>query len=184
MHGVQESSAKETSAEKRIEWDIKEIEEIFRVLELSLTRGDIKFSRRVGKKGESQGAYCWILHRVPDARSVLLKYTKYLAETDYENVSVMLDLTRRQRQEETTMKEEAERRNEEELTDDDLAKNLCWKQCCGSGMFIPDPGSGFFPSRIRVFPIPDPGSRIPDPGSQKTWGGKKIFLFICFLTFL
>jgi hypothetical protein len=26
-------------------------------------------------------------------------------------------------------------------------------------MFIPDPGSGFFP--------------IPDPGSQKTWGGKK-----------
>ncbi len=30
MHGVQESSAKETSAEKRIEWDIKEIEEIFR----------------------------------------------------------------------------------------------------------------------------------------------------------
>jgi hypothetical protein len=58
---------------------------------------------------------------------VLLKYTKYLAETDYENVSVMLDLTRRQRQEETTMKEEAERRNEEELTDDDLAKNLCWK---------------------------------------------------------
>jgi hypothetical protein len=43
-------------------------------------------------------------------------------------------------------------------------------QCCGSGMFIPDPG--FFPSRI------------PDPGSQKTWGGKKIFFYICFLTFL
>jgi hypothetical protein len=29
-------------------------------------------------------------------------------------------------------------------------------QCCGSGMFIPDPD--FYPSRI-----PDPGSRIPDP---------------------
>ncbi len=35
------------------------------------------------------------------------------------------------------------------------------EQCCGSGMFIPDPGS-----RIRVFPIPDPGSRISDPGSR------------------
>jgi hypothetical protein len=23
-------------------------------------------------------------------------------------------------------------------------------QCCGSGMFIPDPGSEFFPSRIRI----------------------------------
>jgi len=29
-------------------------------------------------------------------------------------------------------------------------------QCCGSGMFITDPGSWFLP-------IPDPGSRIPDP---------------------
>ncbi len=28
-------------------------------------------------------------------------------------------------------------------------------------------------SRIRVFPIPNPGSQISDPGSQKTWGGKK-----------
>ncbi len=31
-------------------------------------------------------------------------------------------------------------------------------QCCGSGMFIPDPGSDFFPSRIRTVCIPDPGS--------------------------
>jgi hypothetical protein len=27
-------------------------------------------------------------------------------------------------------------------------------------MFIPDPGSDFFPSRIRTVSIPDPGSRI------------------------
>ncbi len=34
-------------------------------------------------------------------------------------------------------------------------------RCCGSGMFIPDPG--------LIFSIPDPGSRvkkIPDPGSE------------------
>ncbi len=31
-------------------------------------------------------------------------------------------------------------------------------QCGGSGMFIPDPGSDFFPSRIRTVSIPDPGS--------------------------
>jgi hypothetical protein len=38
-----------------------------------------------------------------------------------------------------------------------------WYQCCGSGLFIPDPN--FFPSRI-----PDPGSkrfRIPDPDPHK-----------------
>jgi hypothetical protein len=31
-------------------------------------------------------------------------------------------------------------------------------QCCGSGMCIPDPGSEFFPSRILIFSISDPGS--------------------------
>ena len=34
----------------------------------------------------------------------------------------------------------------------------CFKQSCGSGMFISDPGSDYFPSWIRIFP-----SRIPDP---------------------
>ena len=33
---------------------------------------------------------------------------------------------------------------------------MTMSQCCGSGMFIPDPGSWFLP-------IPDPGSRIPNP---------------------
>ncbi len=33
-------------------------------------------------------------------------------------------------------------------------------QCCGSGMFIPDPGSDFFPSRIPVPNRLHPGSRI------------------------
>ncbi len=40
-------------------------------------------------------------------------------------------------------------------------------RCCGSGMIIPDPnffnpGSEFFPSRIRIFSVPDPrcSSRI------------------------
>ncbi len=44
-------------------------------------------------------------------------------------------------------------------------KNLSryFNQCCGSGMFIPDPiflhpGFEFFPSRIRIFPVPDTAS--------------------------
>ncbi len=47
-------------------------------------------------------------------------------------------------------------------------------QCCGSGMFIPDPGSDFFPSRIRTVSIPDPGSAsknlsILTPKKPKKW---------------
>jgi hypothetical protein len=37
--------------------------------------------------------------------------------------------------------------------------NVSPVQCCGSGMFIPDPGSW-------LLPIPDPGPRIPDLGSR------------------
>ncbi len=33
-------------------------------------------------------------------------------------------------------------------------------KCCGSGMFIPDPGSDFFPSRISDPNCLHPGSRI------------------------
>jgi len=34
----------------------------------------------------------------------------------------------------------------------------CCRQWCGSGMFIPDPGSEFFPSWIRNFSISNSGS--------------------------
>ncbi len=47
------------------------------------------------------------------------------------------------------------------------------KQCCGSGMFIPDPGSWFLP-------IPDPGSRIPDPKIATKERGEKKFDVISF----
>jgi hypothetical protein len=40
-------------------------------------------------------------------------------------------------------------------------------QCCGSGMFILDPGSENFPSRIRIFFIPDPGSSSKNLSNQK-----------------
>ncbi len=47
------------------------------------------------------------------------------------------------------------------------------KQCCGSGMFIPDPD--FYPSRI-----PDPGSRIPDPKTATKVRGEKKLVVIPF----
>jgi hypothetical protein len=45
-------------------------------------------------------------------------------------------------------------------------------QCCGSGRFISDPGSEFFPSRIRIFHFPDPGSA----SKNKYFNPKNCFL--------
>jgi hypothetical protein len=126
MHGVLECDERENNGEKRIEWDMKGIEDIFKVLELNLTREDVKFCRRVGEKSQAPRAMIVGFH-TEYARSILLRYTKHLAETEYEDVSIMPDLTKRQRQEEASMNEEANRRNEEELTEDDMAKNLIWK---------------------------------------------------------
>jgi hypothetical protein len=39
-------------------------------------------------------------------------------------------------------------------------KKVPFQQCGGSGMFIPDPGSDFFPSRIPDPNCLNPGSRI------------------------
>ncbi len=45
-------------------------------------------------------------------------------------------------------------------------------QCCGSGMFIPDPGSKFIPSRI-----PDPNFSLPGSSSKnKYFNPKNCFL--------
>jgi hypothetical protein len=61
MHSIQETDAKETSGEKRIEWDIKEIEEIFRVLEMSLTSDNIVLPQDMHKGRSSRGTDCWVL---------------------------------------------------------------------------------------------------------------------------
>ncbi len=46
--------------------------------------------------------------------------------------------------------------------------NISQNQCCGSGRFIPDPGSW-------LLPIPDPGSRIPDPKTATKERSEKKF---------
>ncbi len=73
------------------------------MLELNLTREDVKICRRVGEQRQAPRAM--IGFHTEYARSVLLRYTKYLVETEYEDVSIIPDLTKRQRQEETSMKE-------------------------------------------------------------------------------
>jgi hypothetical protein len=45
-------------------------------------------------------------------------------------------------------------------------KTVFYKQCCGSGMFIPDPGSqSIFPSRIQ-------GQKLPGSRCQKSTGSR------------
>jgi hypothetical protein len=87
---------------------------------------DVKFCRRVGERSGAPRALI-VGFYTEYARNTLLRNAKHLAESEYDNISIVPDLTRQQRAEENSMEEEVARRNEEELTEDDLAKNLCWK---------------------------------------------------------
>jgi hypothetical protein len=61
---------------------------------------------------------------------------------------------------------------------------FCYKHCCGSGKFIPDPGFAFYPSRIPdtafdPFRIPDPTTATKKERKQATNIPKlKIILFL------
>jgi hypothetical protein len=72
------------------------------------------------------------------------------------------------------------------------SKIIVCKQCCGSGMFIPDPGSRISDPGSRILDlgsrIPDFGSRILDPGSriqkqQQKTGVKKNLLSYLFCSY-
>jgi hypothetical protein len=88
IHGIQEFNEKTASGEKRIEWEQNETDKIFKVLELSLTKEDIKFCRRVGEKSESPRALI-VGFYTKYTGSVLFHYIRYLRETEYKDVSVM-----------------------------------------------------------------------------------------------
>jgi hypothetical protein len=111
----------------RMEEDRKKLNSMFTVLDINVTvETDVEFCRRIGEKSERArplvvGFYTeW-------AKSILLKNCKYLAETNLNNVSVVPDLTEKQRRAEKDLMAEADRRNKEDLTEQDVAKNLSWK---------------------------------------------------------
>jgi hypothetical protein len=125
IHGLVEPEGED--GKTRMESDKRKLDQIFTVLELNISVDtDVEFCRRIGKKAErSRPLICgfyseWV-------KSVLLKNSRYLAETNLNNVSVVPDLTERQRREERDLVQEAKRRNREELTSDDKAKNWVWK---------------------------------------------------------
>lgn len=126
FHGVGEHEDDRATGSARIEWDRKSCHNIFKALEVRMDEDDIKFCRRVGERGNGPRPLIVGFYSEQEKNSVARK-AKRLEETNYKEVSIVPDLTRRQRQEEGSMFAEAERRNECELTESDTAKNLQWR---------------------------------------------------------
>jgi hypothetical protein len=125
IHGMVEPEG--ADGRSRMEADRRKLDEMFTIVDVNLTvESDVEFCRRIGEKAERSrplivGFYSeW-------AKSELLRSSKRLADSNMSSVSVVPDLTEKQRKAERDMLEEAQRKNQEELTDDDRSKNLVWR---------------------------------------------------------
>jgi hypothetical protein len=104
---------------------------------VTMEEDTVRFCRRVGEKKEEPRPLVCGFWDEKDRNKVLRNAWK-LEGTDFENVSICPDLTRKQREEEADMRKEADRRNAEELTDEDQAKNLRWAAVgdCGQRFLV------------------------------------------------
>ena len=111
----------------RQDHDKKEMDKLFTVMDVNVSANeDMEFCRRIGEKGQ-QARPLVVGFYTEWSRSVVLKNTKYLADSDHSHISIVPDLTQQQRKAERSLQAEAERRNEEELSNDDISKNLSWR---------------------------------------------------------
>jgi hypothetical protein len=123
FHRVGETENERATGQERQDWD-KSCANIFAALEIGMTEKDVKFCRRVGEKGEGPRPLIVGLYTEVE-RNKVLRYGRYLEETDFKDVTVGADLTKKQRDEESELKETAEKKNGG-LTEEDIAKNLQW----------------------------------------------------------
>jgi hypothetical protein len=106
IHGMSEANA--TEGWRRMEADKKGLNDIFTVLDINIVaETDVEFCRRVGEKSDRDRPL--VVGFFTDwARSTLLKNSRFLAETELSHISIVPDLTEKQRRMEREIVAEAE----------------------------------------------------------------------------
>jgi hypothetical protein len=125
LHGLHES--RETDGRRRIEEDKAKLDKVFTILDVNVVaENDVEFCRRAGEKSDRPrplivGFYMeW-------SKEIVLKHAKRLMNSNMSEVTIVPDLTDKQRRAEKELEGEAARRNRDELNEEDVAKNLMWK---------------------------------------------------------
>jgi hypothetical protein len=100
------------------------LDDIFIVLDVNVAaENDVEFCRRVGERSDRPrplvvGFYMeW-------SKEIVMKHAKRLINSHLNEVTIVLDLTDKQRKAERELEGEADRRNREELSQDDVARRL------------------------------------------------------------
>jgi hypothetical protein len=109
---------------ERIELDKDRCEQLFRSMKARTKKEDIRFCRRIGEKNSEPRPMVIGLETEEEKRHILAR-ARNLQGTQYSDISVVPDLTKKQRSKEARMKQEAEERNRN-LTADERKRNEKW----------------------------------------------------------
>ncbi len=124
FYGLQECAQEGATGRARQDWDIELCINICKALDLDYERDTFKFCRRVGPTGE--GPHPLVVGFFTEMeKSMIVRRSKRLKDSEYRDVSVANDLTKRQRKEEKNLWAEVECRNNGR-TADQIQKNLAW----------------------------------------------------------
>jgi hypothetical protein len=124
IHGVEEVSEEIRGNRERIEKDKNRCMMIFKAMKARTKREDMRFCRRIGEKGHDPRPIVVGFENEEEKRHVLAR-ARELRDTAYQDISIVPDLTRKQRRREAKLKEEAEEKNKG-LTAEDIRRNVKW----------------------------------------------------------
>ena len=125
LHNVGESASPNLVDTKK--WDEDSFNNVTAAMGVNLTfQESASFSRRLGAGGGERARPLLIGLKKEEYKVAILSCASKLATSRLSSVSVVPDLTKKQREMDEEVRREADRRNREELTDDDRSKNLRW----------------------------------------------------------
>ena len=127
LYQVEEPSKTIKAGEARKQKDRETIENIFDTIDVELDIDkDMKYYVRTGEKNDDDKPRPLLLgFRDISKRDEVLNSAKNLAKSRFDHISIVPDLTKKQRNDDASLKKEMDRKNDE--MDADEAKNWIWK---------------------------------------------------------
>jgi hypothetical protein len=124
IHGVEEQPEEVRGNRERMEGDKSRCERIFQAMRARTKKDDLRFCRRIGERGNEPRPIVIGLENEEEKRHLLTR-ARDLRGTQYCDISIVPDLTKKQRMREAQMKTEAEEKNKD-LTAEEKRRNIKW----------------------------------------------------------
>jgi hypothetical protein len=124
IHGVEEQPDGLKGNRERMEGDKTRCELIFKAMRARTKKEDLRFCRRIGEKRNEARPIVIGLENEEEKRHILSR-ARDLRGTQYCDISIVPDLTKKQREREARMKTEAEEKNKD-LTAEEKRRNVKW----------------------------------------------------------